>query len=241
MFQKISLVLMSAFALCFPSVTLGGSPASATAGPAGYSWFLVDAGADVEDQAALIDEFLAHQAAQLWEFTLERPSTSNTRSGQVRLAAAGSPFERRQGNDGNRLLRWPRVKAGDWTWQIAVEAEIRQRGEELRFVFRVENEVPGWIVRELRAPIVGRIAADRLDLLWPDSLGRRVRDLEAVRAARLLYPGWASMQWFALVANDERGLYVGSHDDTFQTTALGVDCDPDTRRLEAAITKYPLL
>lgn len=241
MFRKASLVLMSAFASCFPSGTLGGNPASDSAGPARYSWLLADAGADVEDQAAVIDEFLAHQAPQLWELTLERPSTPNTRSGQVRISAAGSPLERRQSDDGKRVLRWPRVIAGDRTWQIAVEAEIRQRGEELQFVFRVENEAPGWIVRELRAPIVGRIDADRLDLLWPDSLGRRVRDLAAVRAARLLYPGWASMQWFALVADDGRGLYVGSHDDTFQTTALEVDCDPDTRRLEAAITKYPLL
>ncbi|MFO8014908.1 MAG: DUF6259 domain-containing protein [Phycisphaerae bacterium] len=247
MSHRTAFLLTLTVAMC-----LAGCAAARPAGPAGddspgYTWFLADGGAAAGTPAEPatekpddpVEQFLAHQAAGLWELTLERPSTPNTRSGQVRVSAAGSAFEREQGEDGTRVLRWPKVVTGDRALPIAIEAHVRESDGALEFIFRIENQAPGWIVRELRAPIVRRIDAKRFDLLWPDSLGRRVRHPEHMRAARLMYPGWASMQWFAL-AGDGRGLYVGSHDETFQTTALEVDCDPETGHLEAAVTKYPL-
>ncbi len=248
MSHRSAFLLALAVATCLRGCAAAKTPVpTAAAASPGYTWFLADAGdadtkaadAAAKKAAGPIEEFLAHQAAGLWELTLERPSTADTRSGQVRVSAAGSAFEREQGEDGTRVLRWPTVAAGDRTLAIAVEAQVRERDGALEFIFRIENEAPGWIVRELRAPIVRGVDAKRFDLLWPDSLGRRVRHPEHVRAARLMYPGWASMQWFALVG-EGRGLYVGSHDDTFQTTALEVDCDPETGHLEAAVTKYPL-
>jgi hypothetical protein len=248
MFHRVAFLVTSAIA-----IGLGGCAAAKTPTPPaavespGYTWFLADAdaadgkpdGTAVEKPDGAVEEFLADQAAGLWELTLERPSTANTRSGQVHVSAADSDVKRRKGGQGEHILTWPRVTVGDGTLPIAVEARVRERDGALEFVFRVENAAPGWIVRELRAPVVRHIDARRFDLLWPDSLGRRVPHPEHVRAARLMYPGWASMQWFALVA-DGQGLYVGSHDKTFQTTALEVDCDPATGHLEAAVTKYPL-
>ena len=59
---------------------------------------------------------------------------------------------------------------------------------------------------------------------------------------RLLYPGYASMQWYAL-CNENEGLYMGSHDRSIQTTCLNVDKDVSggQENLQLTFGKYPCL
>lgn len=95
-------------------------------------------------------------------------------------------------------------------------------------------------------------------IAWPVDLGRRIpnpaySDLSVYAGFRKyerhdqyhtdlngLYPGRLSMQWYDWYNQDE-GLYVGSHDESHQTTAMHVERDVKLNVLRMGVIRYPML
>jgi len=119
------------------------------------------------------------------------------------------------------------------------------------------------LLKELWFPIISGLRSlgecpENDFLLYPESAGRKVRDpvrniadrdAAPVRGVRPLflreyYPGKASMQWMGFYG-DRGSLYVGSHDDSLQTTALlaGLDTGerPEDDSIHLAFIKYPFI
>ena len=184
-----------------------------------------------------LDGIMQAYASELWEVVLEEPSSENARSRQWRIGPEGSQLERETVPNGYRLVWSEPLRDGE-ALQLAIELDLTTDGQELCFVFRIRNRQPDCIVRELRGPILGEFETEGLELLRPDSLGRRAGQLHQAHAKRVLYPGWASMQWMSLLRGTH-GLYIGSHDESFQTTGLDIDCHGG-HHFEVSITKFPI-
>ncbi len=137
---------------------------------------------------------------------------------------------------------------------------VELQDEELHFRAWIEN-VSAPEIRELWFPILGGLGRADADgeksfLLYPESLGRRIfnpvrnladRNAPPVRGDRPhylrdFYPGRASMQWMGLY-DPSGGLYLGSHDDSLQTTALNAMLNVGSRAEDDSISlgfiKYP--
>ena len=132
----------------------------------------------------------------------------------------------------------------------------------VRFGSEVANDEPHTIIRELHYPLVGNcpLPADHRLLttqsggqLIPAPLQRIVATgntppymapSQHYRQLDLKYPGHTASNCFAFVGSAQ-GLYVGSHDPTFQETWHGLRVYPDRAgqftRLEAGLYKYPQL
>lgn len=72
----------------------------------------------------------------------------------------------------------------------------------------------------------------------------RFKSLYTTRTRRIafLYPGRASMQWYAL-CNPREGLYMGSHDKSLQSTCLLINSEDYGRKkaLNLSFAKYPFV
>jgi hypothetical protein len=200
----------------------------------------------IDDLGALVwlgltsdQSLLAGDGSGLWEITLQLPSTPSYRgTREVVTAAANKP--RCEALPTGMRLHYPKLAGRARTWHIQLTVDIEVVDDAFSFRMSINNGDPDWVVQELRAPILaGSSAADDMHLLWPAAAGQRL-SLRNAQLRRLSYPGAASMQWFAVTTGDGYGLYIGSHDTSLQATPLQVDMDSDQRRLELAISKFPL-
>jgi hypothetical protein len=184
-------------------------------------------------------EFVETPCASLLALRLEKPSTRNVRGEDVWISLEGNRPEVLQIEKGYRLA-YQEIAHQAATWNIAVVIDITAEDGAFELVLSFENKEKEWIVRDVRCPVIGGMDTTGLDLLLPDYAGMRIPNPRNLRAKRTMYPGgWASMQWMALQGKSW-GLYVASHDDTFQTTGLEADNNPETEYLEIAIAKYPI-
>ena len=118
-----------------------------------------------------------------------------------------------------------------------VDFTLRIRGilveDEVRFDAILENNSVSDIIREFQFPMIKQLALQQgQQLYWSFLGGERIKNLsvkldkchtwymgqdnKAIEMAQL-YPGMCAMNCYA-IAGETEGLYVGSHDPTFQNT-----------------------
>ncbi len=128
----------------------------------------------------------------------------------------------------------------------------------VRFYAEISNNEPHSIVRELQYPLVGdcRILSDHQlfttefgGKLYPDPR-KKILSVpfsykgpdQLFRQMNVKYPANVASNCFALIGKTQ-GLYLGSHDSTFQDTWHGLRVYPDAdhhfNKLEVGIYKYP--
>ena len=152
---------------------------------------------------------------------------------------------------------------------LAIRLDLVVEQEEngmLRFSASIENSEPHTIVRELHYPLVGNCSLpESAELLVTEHGGMRLddpvgriarpghsplymgpdqefRQLEHWGYGTYKYPAYTAANCFAFL-NEREGLYVASHDPSFQDTMHILRCWPDAKgvfnRLEAGLAKYP--
>jgi len=145
---------------------------------------------------------------------------------------------------------------------FAYSVEKGQSEDELVFRAEITNHQQN-LLKELWFPLINGVRslghrAENDFLLYPESAGRKVqnpvrnladRDAVPVRGVKPLflrhyYPGQASMQWMGWYG-DNGSLYLGSHDDSLQTTALlaglNVAPRPEDDSVHLGFIKYPFI
>ncbi|MBM3858731.1 MAG: hypothetical protein FJ395_03670 [Verrucomicrobia bacterium] len=151
-----------------------------------------------------------------------------------------------------------KVRGGNVKMQLALTISLENG--MARFAARLSNNEPATIIRELQYPLVGNcklpgdhqiLTTSRGGQLYSDP---RKQILAAAnkppykspgqfyRQMDLKYPGGTSANCFAL-AGKSQGLYLGSHDTTFQDTWHGLRLYPDASgaftAMEFGLYKYP--
>jgi len=146
------------------------------------------------------------------------------------------------------------------TLAITLRISIELEGDETRWTAELSNQEPGILLKECQLPLLGACgikdtqsyittayggqrfpdARERIVSVWKntqqpfqsqDHLGIQIRSL---------YPGLdASMNCFVF-ADDEEGLYLASHDPSFQLTGHLLRL-VNHQDLEAGFVKYPFL
>ena len=145
---------------------------------------------------------------------------------------------------------------------FAYSIEMGEGEDELLFRAEITNHEPN-LLKEFWFPLVNGLQSlgrqpENDFLLYPESAGRKVqnpvrnladRDAVPVRGVKPLflreyYPGKASMQWMGWYG-DNGSLYVGSHDDSLQTTALLAGLNVGQRSEDDSVhlgfIKYPFI
>lgn len=163
--------------------------------------------------------------------------------------------------EGDRIeLRYAALKARYGKVRMKLALTIRLENGKVRFGSEMSNEEPRTIIRELQYPLVGGCRLPEDHRLLTTSQGGQLipnptKQILAVgnnppyrapaqfyRQMDLKYPGGTSANCFALVG-EAQGLYVGSHDTTFQDTWHGLRVYPDAsgtfNSLEVGLYKYP--
>ena len=160
------------------------------------------------------------------------------------------------------VISYPSLKCRDRDLAMSLEIAVSQDADgSLRFASKIVNDEPHTIVRELHCPLVGDCSLPRrAELLTTDLGGMRIKnpvkrigkpgvsppymdpDQKFRQFGKLKYPDHTTANCFALM-NDDEGLYVASHDPSFQDTIHLLRCWPDAKgaftRLEAGLAKYP--
>jgi len=148
---------------------------------------------------------------------------------------------------------------------INLSYTVRLQGDETVWEVELENNEDVGI-GEIWFPIISGVTwlspAKDDSLLIPHYYGEKInRPLETMTSKRfgmlgdiqphithimypyrMLYPGPASMQWYAL-CNPREGLYLGSHDKSAQTTCLNIDKEKYQGKefLQFTFGKYPFI
>jgi hypothetical protein len=169
--------------------------------------------------------------------------------------------------DGRIRISYSSLKCRDWTLAMRLELTVSQDEDgSVRFSAAIDNREPHAIVRELHYPLVGDCSLpDGAELLVTQLGGMRFKD-PVERIARpgisppymgpdqefrqfdhgayvtFKYPSHTVANCFAFLTGSE-GLYIGSHDPSFQDTMCVLRCWPDAKgefsRLETGLAKYP--
>ncbi len=186
------------------------------------------------------EAYIGAARGPLCELTMQEDPTPSTRGVRHYVTNESSKPNVQEIPDGYRLV-YDELIGEKHTWKVRLVLDVVLKDKAFVFTVQLQNGETGWQVREIRYPILPGIEVkhNRLSLLWPQHAGRRMNDLDDLGFKQLLYPGPASMQWFALVAPD-RGLYIASHDRSLQATALQARVEPSSGEMECALAKYPI-
>jgi hypothetical protein len=196
----------------------------------------------------------------LWRLHYDRPDWKDNPV----LAADNQPTIQQQ--DNRIQLRYSSLKGQRETVRFDVRLTIILETDQVRFASELINNEPHSIIRELQYPLVGncQLPTDHqlLTTYWGGQLYANPQKQIAAFNATFppYYPpsqhflqmdqkyptGWAggglASNCFAFVGPTE-GLYMGSHDSTFQDTGHGLRLYPSKKfgfdQLEAGFYKYP--
>ncbi|MBU4460936.1 MAG: hypothetical protein KJ579_10240 [Verrucomicrobia bacterium] len=157
-------------------------------------------------------------------------------------------------------LRHEALKAGEDVLGMSLVLTVRLDDGMVRFGCAISNAEPHTIIRELHYPLVGAchlpadhklLTTQRGGQLFPEPKSRilaagnnppYMAPSQFYRQMDQKYPGHNSANCFALVG-ETQGLYLASHDLTFQDTWHGLRVYPDAAgaftALEFGLYKYP--
>ncbi|MBR4850202.1 MAG: hypothetical protein IKV09_04645 [Alistipes sp.] len=162
-------------------------------------------------------------------------------------------------DDKSVVLTYDDLKVRGERVAIKLQLTISLEGEDVHFASAIENNETNTIVRELEYPLIRKVAVPQGHKLITSNEGGRIYDNPVAKIAaynripyrtpaqhfrqiNLHYGGNASMNCYMLVG-EEQGLYIGSHDSTFQDTWHGFRTYPDKTgkfsELELGLYKYP--
>ena len=170
----------------------------------------------------------------------EYPIFDYMNSGEIKRSgdAATVSFRRLKGLEGDIL-------------PISMDLAFRLDNEEIVMEARIKNGSPE-TVRECWFPLLSgltKVGKKRTSYLTiPFWMGSKVADpadtlplaWDAKWKLLLMYPGICSMPWFDFYDN-KQGLYLASHDPSFQTTTLVTRRRQQTRDFQMGIVKYPFI
>ena len=191
----------------------------------------------------------------LWRLYFDR------KDGEKEIPVAGAEnVPRVEQESGKIVLRYGSLKARGTELKMRLTLTVRIEDGLVRFGSEVANSEPHTVIRELHYPLVGACrleAGDRLlttfagGQLFADPVKRIVAvgnnppymaPSQYYRQMDLKYPSHTWGNCFAFVGG-RQGLYLGSHDPTFQDTWHGLRVYPDASgaftELEAGLYKYP--
>lgn len=191
----------------------------------------------------------------LWRLYFDRKGGEK----EIEVLARDNVPEVRQ--EGGRIeIRYGSLKARGAAVRMRLTLTVRIEDGLVRFGSEVANDEPHTIIRELHYPLVGdcRLPAEAKLLttfaggqLFAEPKKRIVAvgnnppymaPSQYYRQMDLKYPSHTWGNCFAFVG-ETQGLYVGSHDPTFQDTWHGLRVYPDAAGeftvLEAGLYKYP--
>ena len=162
---------------------------------------------------------------------------------------------------GGRIeLRYGALKARGADLKMRLTLSVRIEDGLVRFGSEVSNDEPHTIIRELHYPLVdacrlppghrlltthlgGQLIADPVKrIVTAGNSPPYMAPSQFYRQIDLKYPAHTSANCFAFVG-EAQGLYLGSHDLTYQDTWHGLRVYPDDAgaftRLEVGLYKYP--
>lgn len=191
----------------------------------------------------------------LWRLYFDR------KDGEKEIPVAGAENVPRVEQASDKIvLRYGSLKSRGTELQMRLTLTVRIEDGLVRFGSEVSNSEPHTVIRELHYPLVGACrleAGDRLlttfagGQLFADPVKRIVAvgnnppymaPSQYYRQMDLKYPSHTWGNCFAFVGG-RQGLYLGSHDPTFQDTWHGLRVYPDASgaftELEAGLYKYP--
>ena len=207
--------------------------------------------------ASLVNRRTGHNYASgrpMWRLYFDR---ADQKENEV-LAALNRPTISQEGN--TIALQYDSLKTLRESLRIRLRLTITLDGDLVRFGSTVWNDQPHTIIRELQWPLVGDCRSPGDHRLLTTTMGGQMfpdpkRQILAAgnnppymapsqfyRQMDVKYPVYVSSNCLALVG-DEQGLYLGSHDPTFQDTWHGLRVYPDKNgdfnELEVGLYKYP--
>ncbi|MDO5581395.1 MAG: DUF6259 domain-containing protein, partial [Planctomycetia bacterium] len=191
----------------------------------------------------------------LWRLYFDR------KDGQKENVITGSENRPKISMKNNSIqLDYDQLHCGEESLRYSLSLEIRLEGELVRFSSVIKNEEEHTIVRELQYPLVGDLSMVPDQKLLSTHLGGftyqnpvdyvvRVGNAppymgpgQIMREYQVKYPSHTMSNCSALIGSKE-GLYIGSHDLTFQDTIHGFRVWPDKNRefnrFEIGLYKYP--
>ncbi len=238
-------VLLSGFSACAQTLTLKDGDVEIAVDAKGNLTSLKNARTGHEYAAGL----------PLWRLYFDR------KDGEKEIPVLGAenvPEVKQEG--GWIVLRYGALKSRGTELKMRLTLTVRIEDGLVRFGSEVANDEPHTVIRELHYPLVGDCRLDAGDKLLTTFAGGQlfadpVKRIAAVgnnppymapsqyyRQMDLKYPSHTWGNCFAFVGA-RQGLYLGSHDPTFQDTWHGLRVYPDASGaftvLEAGLYKYP--
>jgi hypothetical protein len=194
----------------------------------------------------------------LWRLYFDRgPAKDN----EV-LAATATPSIKADRKKDLLTISYAGLAEGRNPLPCRLSLEIRLVKDDIKFAASLSHTDPALIIRELQYPLIGALNLAPDQVYINSTLGgqRFENPKQVVRNYQkanyppyytpeqhfyqmdLTYPDRVglSMNFFAY-ANAQEGLYVGSHDPTFQSTGQGMRLYDGYENLEAGLYKYPHL
>ncbi len=191
----------------------------------------------------------------LWRLYFDR------KDGEKEIPVLGAENAPEITREGDRIvMRYGALKSRGGGLKMRLTLAVRIEEGVVRFGSEVANDEPHTIIRELHYPLVGDCRLEAGDKLLTTFAGGQlfadpVKRITAIgnnppymapsqyyRQMDQKYPSHTWGNCFAFVG-EKQGLYLGSHDPTFQDTWHGLRTYPDAAgaftRLEAGLYKYP--
>lgn len=188
----------------------------------------------------------------IWRLYFDR---ENEKEIQV-LANENKPMIK---SDGQEIeITYQSIKSRKDELNISLSLRITLNKEMVQFGSEIINKEPHTIVRELQYPLVAniQIPSDHKLLttqkgghIYPDAK-KKIQSMDFTyrgpdhhfRSLDVTYPIGVAANCFAFTG-DKQGLYLGSHDSSYQFTCHGIRLYPDRNgvfdELEAGLYKYP--
>ena len=185
------------------------------------------------------EPFIKTKRGSLWEIILQQPSDFNVIGGILRLTSESSAGEIKKISNGY-VVSYTRLRGQEQDYDVSVEIEIKVDNDAFTFNYELINNEQNWLVKEVRCPVINiNYSNDRYNLILPTDAGRKIDNLHSI-GITYKYPSEGSMQFIVFDANF-CGMYLGSHDESFQTTYFKSYYLEDDKTLEASIVKFPYL
>ncbi|MGI6573093.1 MAG: DUF6259 domain-containing protein [Fermentimonas sp.] len=184
--------------------------------------------------------FVNYDVGSLWEIVLQQLSDTNAIGKKVRFDAHYSLSKIEKKSQGF-VISYDRLHDKHTIYDISLKIEISVKDQSFVFNYELLNNEKNWIVKEMRCPVLEIDNSNRTyDLIWGADAGRKIRNVHGDYTLR--FPNSLSMQ-FAILDAKDHGLYIGSHDESFQTTFLKFYRNnvKNSMLLETSIVKFPNL
>lgn len=185
-------------------------------------------------------EILFCQSSTLWEIILQEPSTPDVLGERTYISPYHSSLPKIHSSKDEIHIYHETIGDGTRLYAVAVETILSVQEDSFHIRIKIHNQEQNLIVREVSGIILHGKLQPHVQLLWPYEAGQRLVPDTDIAANRVTYPKEASMQYCVIDAV-KHGLYIASHDDSFQTTYFNAYKYTGSGTYEFSVTKIPYL